>query len=257
MQMATVKKQSALARDAQIVSHDTSQNPANTMRNAEADGSGFLFVNVTAKHDRKAQKIIRTHVMRNYLGHTGDEIAKASAATQAVQGEKMRFRLKADRLELWLSNRPREKANGSARRKSKAKGTSQQKAIMSACDEGCQLASFGDHAQERGLSAAGGFEEVPGGAERTYEEAWYPGFHSAVLSTSPLVSFGNEQMDPFDMSPVGPLKRSTEKWIDRCMLCELTPVTSIVANHASQSTVSTSRVTGVRSILGADGSILQ
>ena len=80
--------------------------------------AGFLFVSVTGEHaqpgDQKTRKVIRTHVMRNYLEHTGDDPNKKPAATlqpipAPVVGQKLRFRLKKDKLEQSLPLRSRVK----------------------------------------------------------------------------------------------------------------------------------------------------
>jgi hypothetical protein len=78
----------------------------------------FLFVGVTGEHarpdDQKTKKVIRTHVMRNYLEHASDDPNKRPVATTKpmpapVVGQKLRFRLKKDRLEQSLPLRSRVK----------------------------------------------------------------------------------------------------------------------------------------------------
>ena len=94
--------------------------------------AGFLFVSVTGEHaqpaDPKARKVIRTHVMRNYLEHTSDEPNKGPVATiqpipAPVAGQKLRFRLKKDKLEQSLPLRSRVKPvtrpKGNAERREK------------------------------------------------------------------------------------------------------------------------------------------
>jgi hypothetical protein len=94
--------------------------------------AGFLFVSVTGEHaqpdDPKARKVIRTHVMRNYLEHTSDEPNKSPVATiqpipAPVAGQKLRFRLKKDKLEQSLPLRSRVKPvtrpKGNAERREK------------------------------------------------------------------------------------------------------------------------------------------
>jgi hypothetical protein len=90
----------------------------------------FLFVSVTGEHaqpdDRKTRKVIRTHVMRNYLNHTGDGPSKTplptvQPVTVPVVGQKMRFRLKKDKLEQSLPLRSRVKPS------TRPKGTASQR----------------------------------------------------------------------------------------------------------------------------------
>jgi hypothetical protein len=94
--------------------------------------AGFLFVSVTGEHaqpdDQKTRKVIRTHVMRNYLQHTSDEPNKRPVATiqpipAPAVGQKLRFRLKKDKLEQSLPLRSRVKPaarpKGNAERREK------------------------------------------------------------------------------------------------------------------------------------------
>lgn len=94
--------------------------------------ASFLFVSVTGDHaqpdDQKTRKLIRTHVMRNYLEHTSDDLNKRAVVTTqptpAPEGEqKLRFRLRKDKLEHSLPLRSRVKPatrpKGNAERREK------------------------------------------------------------------------------------------------------------------------------------------
>lgn len=54
-------------------------------QDAETTRSGFLFVSVTGEHaqpdDRKTRKVIRTHVMRNYLEQASDNLSQTTLHT--------------------------------------------------------------------------------------------------------------------------------------------------------------------------------
>ena len=83
--------------------------PESSRGNAE-----FLFVSLTGErthpYDRATRKTIRTHVMRNYLEHNPAEEPEKPAKPNPVGGEKMRFRLKHDKLEQTIPYRRRTKA---------------------------------------------------------------------------------------------------------------------------------------------------
>lgn len=112
--------------------------------NHAQEKGGFLFVSVTGEHaqpeDRKGRKVIRTHVMRNYLEqHNDTSIGPKKPLTGVVdstqgpsQGQKFRFRLKPDRLEQSLPIRNRKakavtgsKDGGTRKRKTTKKGSSE------------------------------------------------------------------------------------------------------------------------------------
>jgi hypothetical protein len=95
-----------------------SRLPQGRVPDAGTGKAGFLFVSVTGEHaqpdDQKTRKVIRTHVMRNYLEHTSDDpnekpVPTIQPISAPVVGQKLRFKLKKDRLEQSLPLRSRVK----------------------------------------------------------------------------------------------------------------------------------------------------
>jgi hypothetical protein len=189
--------------------------------------AGFLFVSVTGEHaqpdDRRTRKVIRTHVMRNYLEHTGDDSTKASAHSvqsipAPVVGQKLRFRLKKDKLEQSLPLRSRGKPA------TRAKGTGEKRVK----DNSAAVPGAGFlHQFELSTDSAAKLQEpevIATAPSQTLEKspflAWVQntsalspnGFGDPfsqldpevelALPTSPLRWFGNSRTDPLGVLPV-------------------------------------------------------
>jgi Fungal specific transcription factor domain len=189
--------------------------------------AGFLFVSVTGEHaqpdDRKARKVIRTHVMRNYLEHTSDDPLKTQLHTiqpvpAHVVGQKMRFRLKKDKLEQSLPLRSRAKPvtrpKGAGERKERENRAAVP--VIGFQHEFEFSTQSTAKAREPQISVAApsqAFEENPLLAWIQNTSALPPDpfedpFSSLdqevelALPTSPLRWFGNSRIDPLGVLPV-------------------------------------------------------
>ena len=189
--------------------------------------AGFLFVSVTGEHaqpdDRKTRKVIRTHVMRNYLEHNSDDPMKTPVQTvqhapAPVAGQKLRFRLKNDRLEQSLPIRSR----GKPVTRSKGKGERRGKDNRAAIPDAGFLHQFElstesmAKAQDPQLSEARptrALEASPLLAWVKKTSALPPDLFEdpfstldqeveLALPTSPLRWFGNSRIDPLSVLPV-------------------------------------------------------
>jgi hypothetical protein len=189
--------------------------------------AGFLFVSVTGEHaqpdDRKTRKVIRTHVMRNYLEYTSDDPTKTTAqsvqpAAAPVVGQKLRFRLKKDKLEQSLPLRSR----GKPITRPKGTGEKREKENRAAVPGAEFLLEFeiptGSvvKVQEPQIRAAGQSQALEGNPLLAWvqntsalpPDRFEDPFSTLdqevelVLPTSPLRWFGNSRIDPLGVLPI-------------------------------------------------------
>ena len=189
--------------------------------------AGFLFVSVTGEHsqpdDPKARKVIRTHVMRNYLEHTSDEPNKRPVATiqpipAPVVGQKLRFRLKKDKLEQSLPLRSRVKPvtrpKGNAERREKEDKTAAPSAGYLRESKTSPITARNAHSSRVASVAPnrGGVKSPLLSWVQTTSELWPDLFEDPfstlgqevelALPTSPLHWFGNSRIDPLGVLPL-------------------------------------------------------
>jgi hypothetical protein len=189
--------------------------------------AGFLFVSVTGEHaqpdDRRTRKVIRTHVMRNYLEHGGDDSTKPSAHSAQslpapVVGQKLRFRLKKDKLEQSLPLRSRGKLATRTKgrgeeivkensadvlgagllhqfelSKESAAKLQEPEVIAAAPSQALEKSPFLDWVHNTSALSSDGFEDPLSQLDQEVELA---------LPTSPLRWFGNSRTDPLGVLPV-------------------------------------------------------
>lgn len=228
--MAPAERQALEADTVQAVSLVTGEEDRERIGNVLEDAPPFVFVSMNGKRnqqDQRQRRLIRTHVMRNYLDHAGDVSKHVPRADKAVQGQKLRFRLRGEKLEASIPSRPKGRAAAIHRAKgepsrsdpaakfintfaSKKSPLQTLKKVESSSQEerGHQLSALGDEVPECwpvGSSPVWELEEALHAfpPEPLASEGWYPNFDSSVLATSPLVSFGKGQLDPFETFPVG------------------------------------------------------
>lgn len=206
----------------------TGTRPSHGQSNDTGAGkAGFLFVNVTGEHaqpdDRRTRKVIRTHVMRNYLEHSSDSPTKTTArSTQPVPapvaGQKLRFRLKKDRLEQSLPLRSRGKPvtgpKGTAERKEKEHRTTVLGAgflhefeLSAKGSAKTQQPQIGAAAPTRALEQSPLLAWVQGTSDLPPDRFEDPFSMldqevELALPTSPLRWFGNSRIDPLGVLPV-------------------------------------------------------
>ena len=201
--------------------------PQGQHHDAATGKASFLFVSVTGEHaqpdDRKTRKVIRTHVMRNYLENTSDGAPKMPVRTfrqgaAPLAGQKLRFRLKKDSLEQSLPLRSRGKPvtrpKATGERKENNTGTSVpgagylhefelstestakvQEPRLGAPEltQAPEQSSLLAWVQRTSTLPPDLFEDPFGTLDREVE---------LVLPTSPLRWFGNSRIDPLGVFPI-------------------------------------------------------
>ena len=189
--------------------------------------ASFLFVSVTGEHaqpdDRKTRKVIRTHVMRNYLENTSDGLTKTPARTVPPQaaplvGQKLRFRLKKDSLEQSLPLRSRGKQvtrpRATGERKENNNGTAAPDAgflhefeVSTESTAKVQEPRLGAPEPTQTLDQSpllAWVQKTSTLPPNLFEDPFTTLDHEVelVLPTSPLRWFGNSRIDPLGVFPI-------------------------------------------------------
>ncbi len=212
---------------------------------------GFLFASVIGEHaqpkDPKARKVIRTHVMRNYLDNNDDvpKEDKGTKAPTAVEGlglgQKLRFRLKPDSLEQSIPIRLRTKSKagkinqegGVRKRKSAAKENAvpdvgsgfvyefsitregaPAKTRQALIDADVQPYIHDDSGQDVEQVLPLAWDADISTPQSPLLEVSDPFKSYDVLPTSPLRWFGNSRIDPLNVLPIE-LSPFDETLVDR------------------------------------------